>query len=80
MPALTNRYGQWNVAWDFTKFVFDHTGKGYKRFDTEFSPYDMERDIKILLQKRQEDLDAQKRARRLAKGKVDTKDHSDDSL
>jgi glutathione peroxidase-family protein len=43
------------VAWDFTKFLFDHKGKGVQRFDTAKFPFEMEYVIKKLLTERNQD-------------------------
>ena len=38
-----------DIRWNFEKFLFDHTGKPFKRYDEAYLPLLMENDVKQLI-------------------------------
>lgn len=38
-----------SISWNFAKFLIDHNGNPYKRYDPETSPFEMKNDIEILM-------------------------------
>ncbi|GAB4267555.1 MAG: glutathione peroxidase [Candidatus Rifleibacteriota bacterium] len=47
LPGLLGNF----IKWNFTKFLFDKNGTGYKRYAPTTSPVEIEKDIVLLLQK-----------------------------
>ena len=44
------------IQWNFTKFLFDHKRKAFKRHGLKTSPIDMEKDIIQLLNKKEAEI------------------------
>lgn len=51
---LPNANKSSDIRWNFEKFLVDHEGNPYKRFDRTAPPYDLKDDIEILLKKKEE--------------------------
>jgi len=49
---LKNALSNDDIGWNFAKFLIDHEGKAYKRYEPRASPFSMKGDIEELLAKR----------------------------
>lgn len=52
--ALTARDGSKEIKWNFVKFLVDHEGKPFKRYNHARSPFTMKDDIEELLTRKEE--------------------------
>lgn len=52
-PLALNSDDTTDIRWNFAKFLIDHEGKPYKRYNST-APFDMKEDIEMLLKKKEE--------------------------